>query len=102
VSVSERRREIGIRRALGASRRDIQWQFLSEALLLSLIGGVFGIALGIGASYLVARYQELVFIVSYSAIFLGLGVSSAVGVFFGFYPAWQAARLNPIQALRAG
>jgi putative ABC transport system permease protein len=101
VSVSERRKEIGIRRALGAQQGDIQSQFLMESLVLSLVGGVIGIALGVGASYGISKFSNWQFMVSSSAIFLGVGVSAAVGVFFGFYPARQAARLNPIDALRS-
>lgn len=101
VSVAERRREIGIRRALGARQRDIQGQFLVEALLLCLVGGVAGIGLGVGGSYVIARVQGWHFFVSPEAITLGVGVSALVGLFFGFYPAWQASKLRPIEALRA-
>jgi len=101
TSVAERRKEIGILRTIGARQKDIQNQFLIEAIILSLIGGTLGTALGIGASYLVAQYNEWHFVVSYNAIFLGVGVSSAVGIFFGFYPAYKAARLDPITALRS-
>ena len=100
VSVTERRLEIGIRRALGARRRDIQWQFLIESIILSLVGGVFGIALGFGASYVICQFSSWTFQVPAVAVGLGVGVASAVGVFFRFYPAWQAARLDPIAALR--
>jgi putative ABC transport system permease protein len=101
VSVSERRREIGIRRALGAQKRDIQWQFLIESVLLSLAGGVLGILIGVGASYGIAHYSDWQFELVHGALLLGVGVSAAVGIFFGYYPARQAAALNPIQALRA-
>ena len=101
VSVSERRREIGIRRALGATRGDIQSQFLIEAVILSLLGGFLGALLGVGSSYLYANYEEMEFMISYGAVALGVGFSSVVGIFFGFYPAWKAARLDPIAALRA-
>ncbi len=101
VSVTERRKEIGIRRALGARRGDIQSQFLMESLILSLIGGLFGVALGIGASYTICHFTDWTFLVSTAAVILGFGVASAVGIFFGFYPAYQAARLDPITALRA-
>jgi len=100
TSVIERRREIGILRAIGAKQRDIQWQFLTEAIMLSLLGGVGGIALGIGATYCVAWFQDWQFIISNMAIFLGVGVSLVVGTFFGFYPANKAAKLDPITALR--
>ena len=101
VSVSERRKEIGIRRALGAKRKDIQTQFLIESMILSLIGGLFGIGLGVSASYIIAHFSKWHFLVSYMAILLGFGVSSVVGIFFGFYPARQASRLDPIAALRS-
>jgi putative ABC transport system permease protein len=100
VSVSERRKEIGIRRALGARRGDIQSQFLIESVILSLLGGIIGIALGVTSSYVIASFSKWQFLISYAAILLGFGVSSAVGVFFGFYPARQASRLDPITALR--
>lgn len=101
VSVTERRREIGVRRALGARQGDIQQQFLVESVILSLLGGLFGILLGVGASWLTAYLAYWKFLLSLDAILLGVGVASAVGIFFGFYPARQAARLDPIQALRA-
>ncbi len=101
VSVSERRKEIGVRRALGAKRGDIKSQFLVESLILSIIGGIVGILQGIGISYLISQYSNWQFIVSPVAVYLGFGVSSAVGIFFGFYPAHQASKLDPIVALRA-
>jgi len=101
VSVAERRKEIGIRRALGAKRKDIQSQFLIESMILSLIGGFFGICIGVLASYIIAYFSNWQFMVSYMAILVGFGVSSAVGVFFGFYPARHASRLDPIAALRS-
>ncbi|MFW5488201.1 MAG: ABC transporter permease [Desulfovibrio sp.] len=101
VSVSERRREIGIRRALGARQRDIQTQFLVESVLLSFVGGLLGMILGVGASYVVCQFTDWQFLVSQNAIILGVGVSAAVGMFFGYYPARQASRLSPIDALRA-
>lgn len=101
VSVSERRREIGIRRALGAQQSDIQGQFLIESVLLCIAGGLLGILLGVGASYVIALVLDWTFMVSWPAVVLGIVVSCAVGVFFGYYPARQAARLNPILALRA-
>ncbi|MCZ0952915.1 MAG: ABC transporter permease, partial [Rhodospirillaceae bacterium] len=101
VSVSERRKEIGIRRALGAQRRTIQSQFLIESVILSLLGGVFGVGLGVGASYAICRFTGWTFLVSPAAMVLGVGVASGVGIFFGLYPAYQAARLDPIAALRS-
>lgn len=100
ATVSERRLEIGIRRALGARRRDIQWQFLIESIILSMLGGVFGIALGIGVSYFISHQNGWQFFVSLQAVGLGFGITGGAGVFFGFYPARQAARIDPIVALR--
>lgn len=100
VAVSERRLEIGIRRALGARRRDIQWQFLTESLILSLLGGIFGVALGVGATSLICSFAGWTFLVSPRAIGLGVSVAAGAGIFFGSYPAYQAARLDPIAALR--
>lgn len=101
-SLAERRVEIGLRRALGARRVDIQQQFLLESVILALLGGLIGMGLGIGAAWLVARLNDWTFMLSYFSLFLGSGVSGAVGVFFGFYPAYQAARQDPIAALRVG
>ena len=101
VSVTERRREIGIRRALGARRRDIQSQFLIEAVILSLVGGALGIGLGVGASWGICAYTGWTFQISPMTMMLGVGVASGVGIFFGLYPAYQASRLDPIAALRA-
>jgi putative ABC transport system permease protein len=101
VSVTERRREIGIRRALGAKRSDIRGQFLIESVILSLIGGAFGIIFGVGASWLIAHFAKWQFVPSFSAILLGVGVSNAVGIFFGYYPARQASLLDPIVALKS-
>lgn len=100
VSVSERKVEIGTRRALGAQRGDIQSQFLIESLVLSLVGGFVGICLGVGASYVFCHFSNWEFVLSGMAVALGVGVSAAVGIFFGYYPARKAARLNPIDALR--
>ena len=101
VSVSERKKEIGIRRAIGAQQNDIQTQFLIESLSLCFMGGILGISLGIGASWLIAHFSHWQFIFSSTSVILGVGVSVAVGIFFGYYPARQASRLNPIEALRA-
>jgi putative ABC transport system permease protein len=101
VSVSERHREIGIRLAIGARRWDIQLLFLSEAVLLSVLGGILGIGLGIFASWVFARLSDWSFTVSMTAAPIGAGVSVAVGIFFGFYPAVMASRLDPIEALRS-
>jgi len=101
VSVTERKKEIGIRRALGAKRSDIQNQFLIEAMILSMVGGVIGIVSGIAVAYALSIANNWEYIMSYFAIILGVGVSSSVGIFFGYYPAYQAARLDPITALRS-
>ena len=101
VSVAERQKEIGLRRALGARRGDIERQFLIESLILSLLGGLFGIILGIASSYAICLFTGWDFSVSVTSIMLGVGVASGVGIFFGLYPAHRAARLDPIAALRA-
>ncbi|MEQ8345469.1 MAG: ABC transporter permease [Sneathiellaceae bacterium] len=101
VSVSERRHEIGLRMAIGARPLDIQMLFLVESMVLSFFGGIIGCVLGIGASYAFATSQGYGFIVSETAVLLGLVVSVIVGIFFGYYPALQASRLDPIEALRS-
>jgi putative ABC transport system permease protein len=106
ATVTERTREIGVRRALGAKRRDITLQFLIEAMVQTTAGGLFGVMLGIAVVFLVpfvanglfgarlpAKLNEWSFVLS-------LGVATAVGIGFGFYPAWKASRLDPIEALR--
>lgn len=100
VSVSERRREIGIRRALGAQQADIQAQFLTEAVILCILGGILGSALGVGGAYAASRSFGWEFLFHYNAVIVGVFVSCLVGLFFGFYPARQASRLSPIEALR--
>jgi putative ABC transport system permease protein len=101
VSVTERTREIGLRKAVGARRRDILGQFLIEAVVLSLVGGVIGIALGAGGTFVVSlAVQDLKMYTSPTTILLATGFSAGVGLFFGIYPAMRAARLNPIDALR--
>jgi putative ABC transport system permease protein len=100
VSVTERTREIGIRKAIGAKRRDILAQFLLEAMALSLVGGLVGVLFGIIGSNVVAEANEWKVVVSTPAIALAYGFSALVGVFFGFYPALKASNLNPIEALR--
>lgn len=100
VSVSERTREIGLRLAVGARRRDILTQFLIEAVSLSLIGGFLGASLGVAGSMVTANYAEWPMILSANSILISFGFAAVVGVFFGFYPAFKASRLNPIDALR--
>ena len=100
VSVTERTREIGIRMAIGAKGRDILTQFLIEALALSIGGGAVGVALGIGASRLLAWKAHWPIMLSPAAVALAFGFSAAIGVFFGFYPARKASQLDPIEALR--
>jgi putative ABC transport system permease protein len=100
VSVTERIREIGIRMALGAKRRDILRQFLVESIVLSLAGGAIGVMLGYGLSHLAARFSQWPPVVSPQSVILSFTFSLVVGVFFGFYPAYKASRLDPIQALR--
>ena len=100
VSVTERTREIGIRMAIGAKGRDILTQFLIEALTLSIGGGAIGISLGIGASRVLAWKAHWPILLSPGAVLLAFGFSAAIGVFFGFYPARKASRLDPIEALR--
>ena len=100
VSVTERTREIGIRKAVGATRMNILWQFLVESITLSIMGGVLGIALGFVAAAAVAYFSPLPYGIRFWSVLAGMGVTFAVGVFFGIYPAMQAARLDPIEALR--
>ena len=100
VSVTERRREIGVRRAVGATRRDVRWQFLSESVILSLIGGGIGVIGGLIGSALVSGLFQWQTQVSVSAVVIAVGFSAAVGVFFGLYPAQKAAKLDPIETLR--
>jgi len=101
VSVLERTREIGIRKALGARGHDIWIQFLIEAAFLTLAGGIIGVIIGWGGSYIISRTGLFPTVVSPSTIILAVSVSVGIGIFFGFYPAWNASRLDPIQALRS-
>jgi putative ABC transport system permease protein len=100
VSVTERTREIGIRKALGARRRDILTQFLVESVTLSLVGGLIGIGIGVGLALVVGAVSPLPAAVNFPAVFMGIVMSTLVGVFFGSYPAAQAAKLDPIESLR--
>jgi putative ABC transport system permease protein len=101
VSVLERTREIGIRKALGAREWDIRIQFLLEATFLTFAGGIIGVLLGWIVSYFVDAMGFMTTIVTADIIILAVSVSVAIGIFFGFYPAWNASRLNPIEALRS-
>lgn len=100
VSVAERTREIGIRKAIGAKPSDIQLQFLLEAVVLSLVGGGLGILFGIVTSYAIGKVAGWTVIVSPTSVILAFGFAAAVGIFFGYYPARKAARLEPVEALR--
>lgn len=100
TTVTERTREIGLRKAIGAKRRDINTQFLSEAVMLTFIGGFFGVVLGWLISFVVSSTGILATEVSLSSVFLAFGVSAGIGIVFGYYPARQAGMLNPIDALR--
>jgi putative ABC transport system permease protein len=101
VSVMERRREIGVRKALGAQERDIWGQFLVDSTVLTFTGGLIGLIIGWGGSFLVNYMGWMTTVVTSDVVILAVGVSVAIGIFFGFYPAWQASRLDPIQALRS-
>jgi len=107
VSVTERTREIGIRMAVGARGRDILIQFLIEAVVLSCFGGAIGMALGVGASFLVTEVINTIYedtpwpvVISATGAIVAIGFSAMVGIVFGMYPAWRASRLDPIDALR--
>ena len=100
VSVTERTREIGLRMAVGARRRDILLQFLVEAMVLAGAGGLIGILAGAGLAYGLAGTYGWPVQVSPGSVAISLGFATAVGVFFGFYPAWRASRLSPIESLR--
>ena len=100
VSVTERTREIGIRMAIGARQRDVLLQFLLEALMLSLLGCLIGVALGVGGAWLIKLLGGLDTVVTPESVILAFAVATGVGVFFGYYPARKAARLKPIDALR--
>ena len=100
VAVTERTREVGLRKALGARRRDIMTQFLVESVTLTTVGGLFGIALGFFAAYLIASFTPLPYAIQGWSILVALLIAFAVGVFFGLYPAGRAAQLDPVEALR--
>ena len=100
ISVTERTREIGVRKALGARRREILWQFLIEAGVLTTVGGVIGVALGLGLARGVSSLMAFPFILPLGWIAIAVGVSAGIGLIFGLYPANRAARLDPVEALR--
>ena len=100
VTVTERTREIGIRKAIGAKEGDILRQFLIESMLMSATGGLIGVGFGFGVAELMTRFSPFTALVEPQSVLLALGFSAAVGVFFGWYPALRAARLDPIEALR--
>jgi putative ABC transport system permease protein len=100
VSVTERTREIGVRMAVGATEKAVQMQFLSEAVVMSLMGGAIGLVFGMLGSVLIARLLQWPTAVPLSAILIAFVFSACVGIFFGYYPAWKAASLDPIEALR--
>ncbi|MHC4105416.1 MAG: ABC transporter permease, partial [Planctomycetota bacterium] len=97
---SERTREIGIRRALGAKKRDIIFQFLSETLILTLSGGIFGIFLGSLIPFLVTHFGQMRTVITTGSLILAFGISAGVGIIFGLYPAYRAANMDPIESLR--
>ena len=101
VSVTERTREIGIRLAVGARRKDILWQFLLEAIGLSIIGGVIGVTVGAVASLIISRLADWSLIIDPWSVTLAVTSSVLVGVFFGWYPALRASRLQPVEAIRS-
>jgi putative ABC transport system permease protein len=101
VSVTESTKEIGIRKAVGARQKDIRTQFLIEAVMVTAIGGVFGVLTGFGVAWLIALLIGFPLLFSIGSAVLGVSVSSIVGVISGLWPAWRAAKLDPIEALRA-
>jgi putative ABC transport system permease protein len=100
VTVTERTREIGLRKALGARKQTIVTQFLLESVILTFIGGIFGMLLGISASFAFSLFTKSIFVISPTSILLAIGVSAIIGILFGWYPARRAANLQPIEALR--
>ncbi|PIY59618.1 hypothetical protein COY96_00830, partial [Candidatus Wolfebacteria bacterium CG_4_10_14_0_8_um_filter_37_11] len=100
TTVTERTKEIGLRKAIGAKRRDINLQFLAEAIILTFIGGFIGILLGALIAFIMSYFEIIQTSVSIFSVFLAFGVSTLIGIVFGYYPAQKASKLNPIDALR--
>jgi len=100
TTVTERTREIGLRKAIGAKKKDVRLQFLSEVVILTFVGGGIGIAVGLAIASVITYFTSTPTVVSLSSIILAFGVSATIGIVFGYYPAWKAAQLNPIEALR--
>lgn len=100
VTVTERTREIGLRKALGAKKKWITNQFLLEAVMITFVGGLIGVIVGTGVSFLVSSSMGLPPTLSFSSVLLAFGVSTGIGILFGWYPAQKAANLAPIEALR--
>jgi putative ABC transport system permease protein len=100
MAVTERTREIGLRKALGARRSDIAAQMLTESVVLSMFGGVIGTMFGVAIALTIARFTPIPASVEIWSVALGIGITALVGLFFGIYPAMRAARLDPIEALR--
>ena len=100
ASVMERTREIGVRRAIGARQKDITFQFLGEAIALCLVGGIIGILFGVGLSYAIQKFTNIITVVSPFSVMISFGVAVTVGLIFGIVPARRAAQLDPIDALR--
>jgi putative ABC transport system permease protein len=100
VTVTERTREIGVRKAIGATEGNILAQFLAESVIISGLGGLIGLGLGVGISKMIPKFSPMTTLVDWSSAILAIAVAASIGIFFGFYPAWRAARLDPIEALR--
>jgi putative ABC transport system permease protein len=100
VTVTERTREIGVRKAIGATEGNILAQFLAESVIISGLGGLIGLALGVGISKMIPKFSPMTTLIDWSSAILAIAVAGSIGIFFGFYPAWRAARLDPIEALR--
>jgi putative ABC transport system permease protein len=101
VSVTERTKEIGIRKAIGARRKDILSQFLIEAVVVTAVGGAIGVGTGFGLAYVISALIGFPLLISMMSAVLGVGISSVVGIVSGLWPAWRASKLDPIEALRA-